>query len=262
MDASRFDRRIQIAVILLFLGLLSLPGLGLVFQRRAPELNEKRVLAAPPPVSLIWQSSTRFIIELRAYLGDRFGFRARLIGWNARLNARTLAVSVSPNVLLGRDGWLFLAQDHIIEDYRCLQPFTESELQAWTAMVERRQAWLKARGCRYLFCIAPNEHTIYSEHLPASLTRVRDTSRLDQLMGYLKAHSSVAVMDLRPSLLAAKARERVYQKTDSHWNERGAFAAYQALFGQISLWFPACGRSRATVSRIPRRSARPATWPA
>ena len=241
MDAratSRFDRLVQIGLIAVFLALISLPALGLVFQPEAQDLSEKRVLAGPPHFSLVWYAPTRFVADLRAYLGDRFGFRATLVRWNAGLSAKALSVSVNPSVILGRDGWLFYADDHIIEDYRCLQPFTGPELRQWADLLERRQAWLRQRGCRYLFFIAPNEHTIYPEYLPASITRVGDRSRLDQLMAYLREHSSVTVVDVRPALLEAKARERVYQKTDTHWNERGAFAAYQALFRPISLWFP------------------------
>jgi len=46
------------------------------------------------------------------------------------------------------------------------------------------------------------------------------------------ADLGVAV-DLRPALFGAKARERVYQKTDTHWNDRGAFAAYQQIIGAV-----------------------------
>jgi hypothetical protein len=235
---SRFDRVVQTCTIVLFLGLISLPALGLIFQRQTPGFNEKRALAPAPTLSQAWYSPTRFITGLRAYLDDHFGFRSTLIRWNGKFTARALSVSISPSVIIGRDGWLYYAEDHILEDYRCLQPFTEAELAQWAGLLERRQAWLQQRGCRYLFFVAPNEHTIYPEHLPATLTRVRDTSRLDQLLAYLRAHTTVTVVDLRPALLAAKAQERVYQKTDTHWNERGAFIAYQELFKPIHVWFP------------------------
>jgi len=235
---SRFDRIIQTCRIATFLGLISLPFLGLALRLDPPDRSEKRVLASAPAISLAWHSPSHFVPELRSYLVDHFGFRTTLVRWNARINAKALSVSVSPSVLLGRDGWLYYADGHIIDDYRCLQPFTETELRQWADLLERRQRWLRQRGSRYLFVVAPNEHTIYPEFLPAAITRVRDTSRLDQLLAYLKAHSDVAAVDLRPALLAAKARERVYQKTDTHWNERGAFVAYDQMLRPVSAWFP------------------------
>jgi hypothetical protein len=236
--ASRFDRIVQTGLIAAFMALIALPFLGVALRLDERGLEEKRILAPPPALDLRHFSATHFTGQLQAYLTDHFGFRSTLVRWNARITAQTLAVPLSPRVMFGKDGWLFLADEDIIKDYRCLQPFTETELRQWAGLLERRRDWLKQRGCHYLFFVAPNQHTIYSEELPAYITRVRDTSRLDQLLAYLKAHSTVTVVDVRPALLAAKGRERVYQKTDTHWNERGAFAAYQEILKLIQGWFP------------------------
>ena len=40
------------------------------------------------------------------------------------------------------------------------------------------------------------------------------------------------MLDLRPALREAKAKEQVYYKTDTHWNWRGAFAAYRVIARQ------------------------------
>src|SRR6185503_14649626 len=42
----------------------------------------------------------------------------------------------------------------------------------------------------------------------------------------------------------ARTRERVYQETDTHWNDRGALVAYQRIIGAVR-------------SRVPRT---PAAW--
>jgi hypothetical protein len=235
----RFDRALQCVLVTAFLVLLTLPLLGMVLQLEAPSLNEKRRLAPRPPLSLVFHSASRFVTELGSYLSDNFGFRSTLVRWNSHLIARSLAVSPSPRVVLGREGWLYYAGEHIIDDYRCLKPFTDEELRAWSEALVRRQEWLERRGIRYLFSVAPNEHTIYPEYLPSHVTRIRDTSRLDQLLAHLKAHTTLPVIDLRPALMAAKVKERVYRKTDTHWNERGAFAAYQEILQPIHAWFPA-----------------------
>lgn len=59
---------------------------------------------------------------------------------------------------------------------------------------------------------------------------------MDQVFGALAA-SRVAV-DLRPPLIEAKARERVYHVTDTHWNERGVFVAYRTLLGAVRAQLP------------------------
>jgi hypothetical protein len=54
-------------------------------------------------------------------------------------------------------------------------------------------------------------------------------SRLDRLYAAMAAYPEISVLDLRSPLFAAKARERIYYKTDSHWNILGATIGYDTL---------------------------------
>ncbi len=138
-------------------------------------------------------------------------------------------------VIIGRDGWLFYSGDRLIEDYRCTDPFTPDELDAWKRMFEERQAWLAARGIRYLVVVAPNAQSIYGEFLPQSMNKVGDKSRLDQLVEGMSG-SPVELIDLRGPLLAAKKERRTYHKTDTHWNDFGAFVGYQVIMDALKKW--------------------------
>src|SRR5207249_4855988 len=129
----------------------------------------------------------------------------------------------TPSVILGRSGWLFFAGDEALASYRAVQPFTEVELAAWQRRIETRRDWLAERGICYLVVIAPNKETIYPEFMPESLNRVRPVTRLDQLVAHLRAHSSVAVVDPRDALRTAKAGGILYLRTDTHWNDVGAW---------------------------------------
>ena len=60
---------------------------------------------------------------------------------------------------------------------------------------------------------------------------------MDQVLDAVAA-TGVAV-DLRPAVEAAKARERVYHLTDSHWNARGALVAYQQIIEAVRAQYPA-----------------------
>ena len=86
-------------------------------------------------------------------------------------------------------------------------------------------------GIPYLFVVAPSKHDVYPEFMPDRLNRVRDDSRLDQLMAYIEAFfpaPPVDILDLRPTLAEArKSGVRLFHKTDTHWNDRGAWAAYR-----------------------------------
>jgi len=60
---------------------------------------------------------------------------------------------------------------------------------------------------------------------------------MDQVLEAV-AGSGVAV-DVRPAIAAAKSHERVYHLTDSHWNARGALAAYQPIVTAVRTQNPA-----------------------
>jgi hypothetical protein len=77
---------------------------------------------------------------------------------------------------------------------------------------------------------------VYAEDVPPGIARVGDVSRADQLFTTLQ-DLGVAI-DVRPPLFDAKTRERIYQKTDTHWNDRGAFVAYQRIVAAVRARVP------------------------
>ena len=141
-------------------------------------------------------------------------------------------------MVIGRDGWLyFLGEDgkSLDRDYRGVLPIRRTSL-AIAAEFKRRHDFLAALGIAYVVMVVPDKATIYPEHLPRWVTRVAPQTRLDRFYAALAAYPDVTVLDLRPALTAAKARERNYFKTDSHWNLLGATIGYEAL--------AACSRRR------------------
>ncbi|PYR24387.1 MAG: hypothetical protein DMF98_15540, partial [Acidobacteria bacterium] len=73
--------------------------------------------------------------------------------------------------------------------------------------------------------------------MPSSLARIRVRSRTDQVYEALHG-SGVASVDVRPALLEAKTHERIYQRTDTHWNDRGALLVYQQILDAVRAQVP------------------------
>jgi alginate O-acetyltransferase complex protein AlgJ len=172
-----------------------------------------------------------------AWFDDHFGLRSALVRTNAGLEYFGAGSSPSPSVIRGRDGWLYYGESDAVEDYVSRSPLTAHEVEAWRQTVKRSRDWLRRRGAAYVFTIVPDKHVIYPEHMPASLHQVGSSRRMDQVLEAVAA-SGVAV-DVRPALEAAKPRERVYHLTDSHWNARGALAAYQPIVAAVRAQNPA-----------------------
>jgi hypothetical protein len=167
--------------------------------------------------------------------GKHFGGRAELIRWHARLMYDGLGISPSDQVWLGRDGWLYYANDYSEEDYRSAKPFSTAELERWRQVLEERAAWLARRHARFVVVWACDKYVIYPEHLPAGLRRAPGPYRVEQLANDLATNSTVTQVALREPLLAGKATDRLYHRTDTHWNDRGAFIGYREILARLGL---------------------------
>ncbi len=205
--------------------------------------SELRQPAKLPEVNSLLKKRNPFeyIRELEQYYKDRFGFRKNMIQSYSIAKVFWLGESSSSNVILGKKGWFFLskaANQNELNYYRAINPYTEEELTTCKFILEKRKKWLAIKGIHYLLVIAPNKTTIYSELLPESISRVTKESRLDQLISYMKQNSDVEILDLRSSLLFAKEKELMYHPRDTHWNDLGAFVAYQQIVNSFSDSYP------------------------
>ncbi len=210
---------------------------------------------------LAWRLETllAFPRDFANYFQFNFGYRPNLISMHTWLIGETLHESTSRMVVEGKEGWLFLAENDLIEDYRGLLPFSEIQLQCWRQALESRHQWLARQGIRYLFVICPDKHTIYPEYMPDKINRVHTETRLDQLVHYMKkTHSEVDILDLRPALMELKQQHLCYQPQESHWNDVGAFIAYQQIARRLQTWYPGLRVLDMTECQISQRE-NPAT---
>src|SRR5258708_4980205 len=67
--------------------------------KSTPQLGRKQHLKA----------LLKFPGDFKYFFSDHFGFRSTLIRWHGLLKVRGLGVTSNPSVVLGKDGWLFLA---------------------------------------------------------------------------------------------------------------------------------------------------------
>src|SRR5512138_2314109 len=106
-------------------------------------------------------------LRIKDHFRDHFGLRRALINWDARLHTTLLGISSSPDVTVGRDGWLYLAAEGSVDDYRALKPYDPGELERLGDVIEQWRAFLQRRDIAFLVVVCPNKQTIYPEHLPA-----------------------------------------------------------------------------------------------
>jgi hypothetical protein len=238
-DTHPWRDRVMIA---LFALALAVPMIGTLFNYDIEVTAFENRRTAP------WPYVARNLAELRtlpsqfeAAFADRFGGRDVLIALHHFVKLMVFDAAPVPNVMVGRDGWLyFLGEDgkSIDRDYRGIVPYSPEEPFAVAAELKRRHDYLASRGIAYVVMIVPDKATIYPEYLPFWVARGPGGTRLDLLYAALKAYPEIMVLDLRAALMAAKARDRVYFKTDSHWNYLGAEVGYRELAAQLKSRVP------------------------
>lgn len=226
--------------ITLFFLAIWMPLIGSFFRWNTSSIesiavSETRAAAKFPNFQWDLKYFDEFPAKFESYYNDFFGFRESLISWNNQVMVTAFGTAPSSLVILGKHPWLFFGGD---EGYYLSPLFKPEELEQLKGVLEQRRDWLSAQGIQYIFLVAPNKQSIYSEYLPDSIQYASAKSRLDQLMDYLKQNSDLEVVDLREDFHKAKLSHQIYEKTDTHWSELGAFYAYRAVMQRVSRKFP------------------------
>jgi hypothetical protein len=158
-------------------------------------------------------------------------------------------------VVEGNEGWLFYRSEAMgepgLDDFVGQIVPTAGEIARWRATIAARRARLGQRAIAYVVAIAPNKHTIYPDRLPLALRSHQGISRLDRVVAAFAGEVD-GFLDLRPALLAARAREPVYHRTDTHWNDAGAYAAYRAIVAAFAADRPGLAPLARTCFRTER----------
>jgi hypothetical protein len=228
----------QVVFVVLFLVLLALPAVNAQL-RFLPqtESTEKRNLAPRPVLDMKRLSS--FPGEYEKYFNDHFGLRNDLVRWHSLLQFKWMKISSMPEVVvIGKDGWMFNASDSMMRDYRGLLSYSREDLIKIKDHIAKEKAFMDSMGIVYLIVLCPNKDTIYPEFVPDTMTRVRNSRRLDQLADYLKENKEIPLMDLRNAFQQAKKSYPLYYKLDTHWNAFAGFVAYQEIMKELVKVFP------------------------
>jgi alginate O-acetyltransferase complex protein AlgJ len=244
--------RLMIAVFVLA---IAVPLVGTLTLSAPEEEFEENREPAPLPV---WPHDIHTLAAwpeaFTRYFADHFAFRSQLVRWQALFRVRVLGSSPNPDVVIGKDGWLFYGADGAVEDYSGTRPFTEVELRAWRDTLQHTQDWLQERSITYVFAIAPDKHVVYPEFMPDGLHPGLPHTRVDQLLQELRTRSTVRVVDLRAAVTAARHTGRLFHLTDTHWNDLGAFVAYRQVIEQLG---EPGGPARSLADFEGRREMRP-----
>ena len=221
----------------IFIAILIVPILGLFIDLQLYPNCEKRELAKKPE----FKFSKEYINQFEDYFDDHFGFRNLMIHLNGTIRYSMFNSSSKPQkAVIGTEGWFYYTSmsDKILNSYANKNLLSESELNYKFEIWSKRKALLIDRNIEYYMSVWPNKPTIYPEFVPFNMSiQKKDTiSKIDQIISFLELKNSpVELIDVREELFSYKSIKKVYCKHDSHWNDLGAFIAYQKLMTKLNM---------------------------
>ena len=169
--------------------------------------------------------------NLNNFIADNSPFRYQLVELNANVNYLLFGQVNNDQVLAGKDGWLFYKDGpdaaRPVANYQGLPDtfYSEAELAAAAASLDRLSAALAQHGCTLVLDLTPSKDRVYQEYMPDGYPIVRTENRTDRLAAYLQQHTSARVSWQYPALRAralADPDQPLYFRTDTHWNSAGA----------------------------------------
>jgi hypothetical protein len=84
--------------------------------------------------------------------------------------------------------------------------------------------------------MVPNQHSVYEEYLPDYIVPAKENV-FDQI---IKSGPGFNLLHLKDTLIASKVfwGDYLYNKTDSHWSEIGAYVGYRKIIDQLKTSLP------------------------
>lgn len=178
---------------------------------------------------------TGFFTAFDSWFADRIGLRLVLIRLGTGFHVGLLQRPTARQVVFGLDGWMFWPDDGdnvpvTMADVRGHLRLEPDEIRQIAEHVRAIRERLAACDRTVFVVVAPNKQSIYPEYLLGDRA-VPAPTRLDDLLYRLDPSVSGMVIDPRPELRAAKVAPglRLYNKTDTHWNQLGAFYVYRKI---------------------------------
>lgn len=243
----------DISFICFFLLLLVVPYAVNVLNIHADTDNSEKRVLKPPPVAnfhnTIHASGPlniyhEFIEDISLYkqqydeyYTDNFRLKNNLFDVYVAMKHGLLKSSPIPvNVMEGKDGWFFLGDSYcnVMLEYTALDVFTPENISDMKKYLKDNNAWLKEKGIDFYVAIAPDKQNLYGQYLPL-VKKARDTKF--QQMKKANMDNAYPLIDMAEELVKHRGI-RLFHKTDTHWNEWGAFWAASCLMQRISINHP------------------------
>ena len=140
----------------------------------------------------------------------------------------------------GYDGWFFLgnASNQTVAKHKlAIRPTIDNVTNLKDTLSELSMLGIDSNSQIALF-IGPSKSSIYSEKLPFKTPFLKERY-IDSYISKLDGITNLTAYDPTDDLINAKESEGyLYYKTDTHWNDKGSFIAFNNLLSKLGYTGP------------------------
>jgi hypothetical protein len=192
---------------------------------------ENRYLAKP--VSLTWDSylSGEFVSGNEDAFSDNIFMRDNMLKLYTVVNRSCLGKNEVNKVVFGEDILLPYYSSNYYDEAA-----VNSDISTMTDSLTKLNSLVNEQGGRFVFAAVPAQFSLYRDKFPkysCTFAPKLDYERSSFINGTLKA-AGVPVIDLKTVFEARADRDKLYYKTDHHYNCNGAFVAYQSILQNLN----------------------------
>lgn len=199
-----------------------------------PVNMEKRELEKFPKWEKLYSSSDTFFTACSQYCYDHFRFRNELIKDRSAMYLGLFGESSIPSkVVMGEEGMYFPSFAWLTDDFTGKISYPQQFLDSVITKTKEKHDMLSRQGIAFYIVVPPCKQMIYHDLMPAYYRlQQKKPSMQDQIMDAMKKAGIDYFISLTEPLTDVRNKEPgrlLYYLNDTHWNEYGAFRAYQSL---------------------------------
>jgi alginate O-acetyltransferase complex protein AlgJ len=183
----------------------------------------------------IWERENveKYFNEINSWINDNFAFRTQMIQYYSSLLYLGGVSSNPQKIIVGKNNFLFLGNsfNEVMDQVTGKILFDEQQLTKWKSSFQLRSKYLDLLGIPFYAVMVPKKHTVYPEYLPDYIIPVKENV-FDQI---LNSGPGFDLLHLKDTLISSKAYwgDLLYNKTDSHWSEIGAYIGYLKVINHL-----------------------------
>ncbi len=145
-----------------------------------------------------------------------------------------LAPTVKGDVIIGRNGWLYINQVQSVDFYLGNCILSDAEMERWRYSYERLKNLFEERGVKLAIVIGPDKEQVYPEFMPSY--KINSVYKRQLLFEkYMHENSNVDFYYPIRELAAPKGMYNTYYQCDTHWNEAGGLLVTSLIYDAFGM---------------------------